>query len=105
MVDTFVPIIDSKQSAAFYRKVLLAYLIDSHANVNLKVLEHQTGWPKRTIQDSLREIKSISIRVSFCGSTKSGYYKVDSWGVLDKDKVYASISIIEALLNQYFCQK
>ena len=81
MVDTFVPIIDSKQSAAFYRKVLLAYLIDNQSSVNLKVLEQKTGWSKRTIQDSLREIKTISVSVSFHGSAKSGHYQVDSWGV------------------------
>ncbi|MFW7525628.1 helix-turn-helix domain-containing protein [Vibrio ostreicida] len=105
MVGKFVPVVDSKQSAAFYRKVLLAYLIDSQASVNLKVLEQKTGWPKRTIQDSLREIKTISVSVSFHGSAKSGHYKVDSWGVLDKDKVYTSITAIESSLNQYLTHK
>ena len=90
----FVPFIDNKQSAAFYRKLILAFLIDSNPNVNLVALEKLTGWPKRTIQDSLREIKTISIVVSYQGSSKNGFYQVDSWGLIDKSEVYERIELI-----------
>ncbi|AIW17490.1 helix-turn-helix domain-containing protein [Vibrio tubiashii] len=94
--------IKGKTSAAFYRKLVLAYLVDSKPNMNLKALELETGWPHITIQKSVNELDSISIKTSYHGTAKQGYYSVDSWGVFDKKVVYDNIKPIREKLNSYF---
>lgn len=93
--------IKSKHSAALYRKLLLAYLIEKKSEVNLTVLAKETGWPKRTIQDSVADFKSVSIKVSYVGSYKKGFYQIDDWGVFNKERVFENIETIKAALSQY----
>ena len=97
--------IKSRESAAFYRKVLLAYLIDSTDKVNAVVLTKMTGFPRRTIQNSLSDMEHISIVLKYHGSPNNGYYTVESWGIFDKEKVFESINDIRALLSAYLNSK
>lgn len=93
--------ISSKHSAALYRKLVLAYLIDSQPEMNLKALEESTGWGWRTVQKSVSDFKSVSIQVSYHGTPKKGHYRIDDWGFFDKEKVYTNIGAIRKELDLY----
>ena len=94
-------VIESREAAALYRKLFLAYLIDTKPNVNAVFLHKETGFPKRTVQNNLADMHNISIKLKYYGSAKDGYYSVESWGLFDKAEVYKEIDCIRLTLQRY----
>lgn len=100
MLDKIQIEITTKHSIAFYRKLYLAALIDRKPGVNLKRLEVETGWHRRTIQDCLVGMKSISIQIVYIGTPKKGYYHVQSWGVFSQEAVQSCFHTIGTAIEQ-----
>lgn len=76
----------SKAQRAFYRKLYLAWLISQHTH-NLSSLNKLTGMPRRTLQDTLKDLGDIGIECSFIQTegarNNSGHYQIEHWGPID----------------------
>ena len=72
-----------KPKIAYYRKLYLAYLIDTEKH-NLVSLEEKTGMPRRTIQDTMKSFEDVGISFEFVQKegalNKQGHYKITGWG-------------------------
>ncbi len=88
----------SKTKTSFYRRLYIAYLIDSGINSVPAIIE-TTGMPKRTAQDTIVALKELAIDVEFIGATKNGYYKIISWGAVSKTWVEKHIEHIKDVLQ------
>jgi hypothetical protein len=72
-----------KPKKTYYRKLYLAYLIDTQKQ-NLVTLVEKTGMPKRTIQASMLAFEDIGISFEFVqkqgAGNMQGHYKITEWG-------------------------
>ncbi len=92
----------SKTRTGFYRKIYLAFLIDSEQH-NVPSLMKVTGMARRTIQDTLKTLAEIDIRCSFVQQPgalhNSGYYQIEDWGPIQPDWVNAQLDTIRNVLD------
>ncbi|MFT5789263.1 MAG: hypothetical protein ACI8SJ_001379 [Shewanella sp.] len=92
----------SKQQKAFYRKLFIAYQIETETH-NLLSLHKLTSMPRRTLQDSIAAFSDLGIDCEFVqdgARNNAGYYKIADWGPIKSDWVKAHLAEIEALLNE-----
>jgi hypothetical protein len=90
-----------KPKIAYYRKLYLAYLIDTSKH-NLVTLVEKTGMPKRTIQASMLAFEDIGISFEFVQKegalNKQGHYKITEWGDHNKEWIKDNIlNIVDVL--------
>mgnify|MGYP000044143474 FL=1 len=92
----------SKQQRAFFRKLYLSHLI-SQEPLNVTALQKMTGMPRRTLQDTLKDLGDIGIECSFIqqegGRNNAGYYQVDCWGPIDPSWINNNLARLEAVLE------
>ena len=92
----------SKQQRAFFRKLYLSHLI-SQEPLNVTALQKMTGMPRRTLQDTLKDLGDIGIECSFVqqegGRNNAGYYQVDCWGPIDPSWINNNLARLEAALE------
>ncbi|WP_372830928.1 helix-turn-helix domain-containing protein [Pontibacterium sp.] len=92
----------SKQQRAFFRKLYLSHLI-SQEPLNVTALQKITGMPRRTLQDTLKDLGDIGIECSFVqqegGRNNAGYYQVDCWGPIDPSWINNNLARLEAALE------
>jgi len=88
----------SKTKISFYRKLFLAYLIDTGTNTVPAIIE-TTGMPRRTIQDAILGLSEMDISCEFEGAKKGGGYKIKNWGVINKDLVKKHLKHISDVLE------
>lgn len=88
----------NKSQIAFYRKTLIAILIDSGI-ARVPLLVEATGMGRRTVQEVINTMNDISVTCLRTGSTKSGHYYISDWGVLDKIKVKNQLQHINGVLE------
>ncbi|WP_045859470.1 winged helix-turn-helix domain-containing protein [Teredinibacter purpureus] len=87
----------SKTKTSFYRRIYLAYLIDSGINTVPAIID-MTGMPKRTAQDTLAALKELGINVEFIGGTKNGHYQINDWGAVSKTWVTNNLKHVKDVL-------
>lgn len=91
----------TKAQKAFFRKIYLAYLIDSEQH-SARSLMTLTGMPRRTIQDTLADLSDIGIEAQFVqregGRHNDGYYQLDDWGPIRRSWIERQLSQIEQSL-------
>jgi len=96
------PITFSKQQLAFFRKLYLAYLIDTESH-NLLSLVATTGMPRRTIQDCLKVLKDVGIDCVFVDTAgtrhNDGFYQIRTWGAINQQWVADNIVMIKTGLG------
>jgi hypothetical protein len=92
----------SKAQRAFFRKLYLAGLISQQSH-SLSSLTKLTGMPRRTIQDTLKDLGDIGISCIFIQTegarNNSGYYQIDQWGPIDPHWVGQHITELAAVLG------
>jgi len=88
----------SKTKTSFYRRLYVAYLIDGKANTVPAIVE-ATGMPRRTAQDTISALAEIEIKCEFVGATKSGKYKITSWGAIKKEWIKKHLQHIKSVLQ------
>ncbi|MBE9397556.1 winged helix-turn-helix domain-containing protein [Pontibacterium sp. N1Y112] len=92
----------SKQQRAFFRKLYLSHLI-SQEPLNVTALQKMTGMPRRTLQDTLKDLGDIGIECSFIqqegGRNNAGYYQIDCWGPIDPSWINKNLARLEAVLE------
>ena len=93
----------SKTRTSFYRRLYVAWLIDSGQAVSVPALMDATGMPRRTAQDTLAALAELDIDCQFEQSegerNNAGHYQIRDWGPIDRAWVAAHLAQIKALLG------
>lgn len=88
----------SKTKTSFYRRLLLAYLVDNGFNT-LPKIQAEINIPRRTAQDTIAALQELDIECVFVGALKNGHYQVESWGPFDKIWIKENIQRIREALD------
>lgn len=93
----------SKTKSSFYRRLYVAWLIDSGTANSVPALMDATGMPRRTAQDTLLALADLDIDCQFAQNdgarNNSGHYEIRSWGAIDKQWIAAHLPQIKAVLG------
>lgn len=90
--------IHSKTKTSFYRRLYVAYLIDTGIDSVPKIIE-ATAMPRRTAQDTITALHELDIACEFVGAKKDGHYRVSDWGAINKAWVSENIDTLKAVLE------
>jgi len=88
----------SKTKTSFYRRLLIAYLIESGVNT-VPTICAETGMPRRTAQDTIAALEELDILCEFVGAKKDGHYQIVEWGAINKSWVKTHLRHIKDVLE------
>ena len=93
----------SKTRTSFYRRLYVAWLIDSGSATSVPALVAATGMPRRTAQDTLAALAELDIDCHFQQDAgerhNAGHYEIRDWGAIDKCWVGAHLPQIKGVLG------
>lgn len=93
----------SKTRTSFYRRLYVAWLIDSGAAVSVPALMTATGMPRRTAQDTLTALAELDIDCAFQQESgernNAGHYEIRDWGAINPQWIAANLPQIKAVLG------
>jgi hypothetical protein len=93
----------SKTKSSFYRRLYVAYLIDSGLASNVPALTDATGMPRRTAQDTIAALADLDIVCEFeqqdGARNHAGQYRVRSWGAIDRGWIEANLDSVKRVLG------
>ncbi|MCY1219341.1 Winged helix-turn helix [compost metagenome] len=93
----------SKTKTSFYRRLYVAWLIDSGTATSVPAIMEATGMPRRTAQDTLLALGELDIDCQFQQEAgernNAGHYEIRDWGAIDKRWIAANLQQIKAVLN------
>ena len=93
----------SKTKTSFYRRLYVAYLIDSEIASNVPALVDVTGMPRRTARDTIAALADLDIQCEFeqldGGRNHAGHYRIRDWGAIDKSWIAAHLGQIKTVLD------
>lgn len=93
----------SKTKSSFYRRLYVAYLIDSEIASNVPALVEATGMPRRTAQDTIAALADLDIECGFeqqdGARNHEGHYRIRDWGAIDRQWIAANLAQIKAVLG------
>jgi hypothetical protein len=93
----------SKTRSSFYRRLYVAWLIDSGAACNVPALIAATGMPRRTAQDTLAALAELDIDCVFSQQegerNNAGHYQIRDWGPINPDWIGQHLVPIKTLLG------
>ena len=93
----------SKTKTSFYRRLYVAWLIDSGAAASVPAIMDATGMPRRTAQDTLQALADLDIDCHFEQQpgerNNAGHYLIRDWGAIDKRWIAANLHQIKAVLG------
>ena len=93
----------SKTKTSFYRRLYVAWLIDSGQASSVPALMAATGMPRRTAQDTLEALGELDIDCQFQQAdgerNNAGHYLIHSWGPIDKRWIEANLQQIKTTLG------
>jgi len=87
-----------KTKTSYYRRLLIAYLIDNGVNTPPLMLK-ATGMPKRTLQDTIKSLAELDIFCEASGGTKNRSYSIKSWGAINTTWIQNNLEHIKATLD------
>ena len=90
--------VHTKTKTSFYRRLYLAYLIDSGCNTPKAIIE-VTDMPRRTLQDTIKAFSELDIVCVAYGGTKAMHYSIESWGAINKTWIEDNLSHIKGVLQ------
>ncbi|EOD79372.1 hypothetical protein D515_01825 [Grimontia indica] len=88
----------SKTKTSFYRRLLVAHLIDNGVNT-VPAIMSETGMPRRTAQDTIEALGELDIETEFVGANKNGGYEIKDWGAINRTWVKKHLDEIKTLLE------
>lgn len=88
----------SKTKTSYYRRLYVAFLIDSGTNTVPALLE-ATEMHRRTLQDTLKALADLDIVIESRGGTKNASYTVKEWGAIDTDWIKNNLRHIKDVLE------
>jgi hypothetical protein len=93
----------SKTRSSFYRRLYVAWLIDSGQAATVPALMARTGMPRRTAQDTLAALAELDIDCVFEQQpgerNNAGCYRIRDWGAIDRQWVQAHLADISGALG------
>ena len=93
----------SKTKSSFYRRLYVAYLIDSQSASSVPALTEATGMPRRTAQDTIAALADLDIVCEFeqeeGARNHAGHYRIREWGAIDRGWIEANLSQIKRVLG------
>ena len=93
----------SKTKSSFYRRLYVAYLIDSEIASSVPALTEITGMPRRTAQDTIAALADLDIVCEFeqeqGARNHAGGYRIRSWGAIDPGWIAAHVAQIKQVLG------
>ncbi|AZE69793.1 winged helix-turn-helix domain-containing protein [Pseudomonas synxantha] len=93
----------SKTKSSFYRRLYVAYLIDSQLASSVPALTEATGMPRRTAQDTIAALADLDIVCEFeqqeGARNHAGNYRIRDWGAIDRRWIEANLAAIKQVLG------
>ncbi|NWF11160.1 helix-turn-helix domain-containing protein [Pseudomonas salomonii] len=93
----------SKTKSSFYRRLYVAYLIDSGQASSVPALTDATGMPRRTAQDTIAALADLDIVCEFeqehGARNHAGCYRIRSWGAIDRRWIEANLGVVKQVLG------
>ena len=93
----------SKTKSSFYRRLYVAYLVDSGLASSVPALTEATGMPRRTAQDTLAALADLDIQCEFeqleGARNHAGHYRIRDWGAIDPTWITQNLTHIKAVLG------
>jgi len=93
----------SKTKTSFYRRLYVAWLIDSGTASSVPALMAATGMPRRTAQDTLAALADLDIECTFSQDDgerhNAGSYAIRDWGAIDKRWIERNLPRIKSILE------
>ncbi|MBH3403697.1 winged helix-turn-helix domain-containing protein [Pseudomonas glycinae] len=93
----------SKTKSSFYRRLYVAYLIDSGLASSVPALTEVTGMPRRTAQDTIAALADLDIVCEFeqeeGARNHAGRYRICDWGAIDRGWIERNLRQIKAVLE------
>ena len=93
----------SKTKSSFYRRLYVAYLIDSQVASSVPALTEATGMPRRTAQDTIAALADLDIVCEFeqeeGARNHAGHYRIREWGAIDRGWIEVNLSQIKQVLG------
>ena len=93
----------SKTRSSFYRRLYVAWLIDSGSATSVPALMAATGMPRRTAQDTLAALAELDIDCQFVQDDgerhNAGHYQIRDWGAIDRQWVEANLARLRGVLG------
>lgn len=93
----------SKTKSSFYRRLYVAYLIDSGIASSVPALTNVTGMPRRTAQDTIAALADLDIVCEFeqldGGRNHAGGYRIHDWGAIDRRWIEGNLQAIKTVLG------
>jgi len=93
----------SKTKSSFYRRLYVAWLIDSEIASSVPALTEATGMPRRTAQDTILALADLDIVCEFeqedGARNHAGQYRIRSWGAIDKSWIGRNLALIKRVLG------
>ena len=88
----------SKTRVSNYRKMYIAYLIDTGVNTP-KELQEATGLSRRGVQAALKALIDVSIVYERKGGVKNCTYMISDWAAINRDWITANLDSIESVIG------
>jgi hypothetical protein len=88
----------SKTKTSYYRRLYVAYLIDSGTNTTEGIIA-ETGMPRRTLQDTIQALADLDIIAERRGGTKAATYSISKWGAIDKAWIKNNLQHVKDVLE------
>jgi len=93
----------SKTKSSFYRRLYVAWLIDSQLASSVPALPEVTGMPRRTAQDTIAALAELDSVCEFeqqdGARNHAGRYQIHSWGPIDSAWVGQHVEQIKQVLG------
>ena len=93
----------SKTKSSFYRRLYVAYLIDSGVASSVPALTDVTGMPRRTAQDTIAALADLDIVCEFeqldGARNHAGGYRIRHWGAIDRRWIDGNLQTIKTVLG------
>ncbi|MND97363.1 hypothetical protein D3C76_414180 [compost metagenome] len=93
----------SKTKTSFYRRLYVAWLIDSEVAASVPALVAVTGMPRRTAQDTIAALADLDILCEFeqqdGARNHAGNYRIREWGAIDKRWIAQHLEQIKQVLG------
>ena len=93
----------SKTRSSFYRRLYVAWLIDSGQATTVAALMAVTGMPRRTAQDTLSALAELDIDCAFEQQpgerNNAGHYRICNWGAIDRNWVEQHLPRLRQVLG------
>ncbi|MBK3435106.1 winged helix-turn-helix domain-containing protein [Pseudomonas sp. MF7448] len=93
----------SKTKSSFYRRLYVAYLIDSQLASSVPALTEVTGMPRRTAQDTIAALADLDIVCEFeqedGARNHAGRYQIRDWGAIDRGWIERNLVQVKQVLG------